>query len=124
MRRTQARGRGGGEGVRTRDHLANVRTFLAWLRTGMVLLALGFVLARLPLVGIMRGRAGDQWAHWSGVATAAIGLGLVILAAARFWRARAAIEGSSLRPRVAANVVLSVLAGVGGLVVVAALIRG
>jgi uncharacterized membrane protein YidH (DUF202 family) len=38
------RGRGGGEGVRTRDHLANVRTLLAFLRTGMVLLGLGLVI--------------------------------------------------------------------------------
>lgn len=30
-----------------RDHLANERTYLAWLRTGIALLGLGFVIAKL-----------------------------------------------------------------------------
>ena len=29
-----------------RDHLANERTFLAWLRTGLAVIAIGFVIAR------------------------------------------------------------------------------
>src|SRR5689334_13148677 len=32
---------------RTRDHLANERTFLAWVRTALGLIGLGFVLARM-----------------------------------------------------------------------------
>ena len=34
---------------RTREHLANERTFLAWVRTALALLGLGFVLARMGL---------------------------------------------------------------------------
>jgi len=34
---------------RTRDHLANERTFLAWIRTSLGLIGLGFVLARVGL---------------------------------------------------------------------------
>jgi putative membrane protein len=34
---------------RTRDHLANERTFLAWVRTSLGLITLGFVLARMGL---------------------------------------------------------------------------
>lgn len=34
---------------RTRDHLANERTFLAWARTALGLIGLGFVLARMGL---------------------------------------------------------------------------
>ena len=34
---------------RLRDHLANERTFLAWLRTAMAVLAFGFVLDRFSL---------------------------------------------------------------------------
>ena len=34
---------------RTRDHLANERTFLAWVRTALGLIGLGFVLARMGL---------------------------------------------------------------------------
>jgi len=33
----------------TRDHLANERTFLAWVRTALGLIGLGFVLARMGL---------------------------------------------------------------------------
>src|SRR3954469_9723998 len=32
-----------------RDHLANERTFLAWVRTELALIGLGFVLARMGL---------------------------------------------------------------------------
>ena len=34
---------------RLRDHLANERTFLAWLRTAMAVIAFGFVLDRFSL---------------------------------------------------------------------------
>jgi len=34
---------------RIRDHLANERTFLAWVRSAIALLGLGFVLARMGL---------------------------------------------------------------------------
>src|SRR5262245_46255244 len=34
---------------RVRDHLANERTFLAWVRTALGLIGLGFVLARMGL---------------------------------------------------------------------------
>lgn len=35
--------------VRTREHLANERTFLAWIRTALGLIGLGFVVARMGL---------------------------------------------------------------------------
>ena len=34
---------------RIRDHLANERTFLAWVRTALGLIGMGFVLARMGL---------------------------------------------------------------------------
>jgi putative membrane protein len=36
--------------VRATDYLANERTFLAWTRTGVALIALGFVVARFGLL--------------------------------------------------------------------------
>jgi len=36
-----------GSTVRPRQHMANERTFLAWLRTSLVVIGLGFVVARL-----------------------------------------------------------------------------
>jgi putative membrane protein len=33
-----------------RDHLPNVRTFLAWVRTAITIMAFGFVVAKLGLL--------------------------------------------------------------------------
>src|SRR3954469_12408945 len=46
---------------RTRDHLANERTFLAWVRTALGLIGLGFVLARMGL--FLRQLAGAGLVH-------------------------------------------------------------
>jgi putative membrane protein len=35
---------------RTRDHLANERTLLAWVRTGVAIIGLGFIVARFGLL--------------------------------------------------------------------------
>jgi uncharacterized membrane protein YidH (DUF202 family) len=35
---------------RTRDHLANERTLLAWVRTSMAIIGLGFIVARFGLL--------------------------------------------------------------------------
>ena len=41
---------GGGSDTLIRDHLANKRTMLAWARTGIAVMALGFVVARFGLL--------------------------------------------------------------------------
>jgi len=63
---------------RARDHLANTRTLLAWSRTSVALIGLGFVVARFGLflreVDTQGGLAGGP----SGL-SAAIGVGLVLI---------------------------------------------
>jgi putative membrane protein len=63
---------------RARDHMANTRTLLAWIRTSVALIGLGFVVARFGLflraLDIQGGRAGGP----SGL-SAAIGVGLILL---------------------------------------------
>jgi putative membrane protein len=103
----EAPGRGGGEGVRIRDHLANVRTFLAWLRTGLVLLALGYALTKFEVIG-------RQQTRWLGVVTAAAGWLVVALAGVSFMRQRHAIESAVFAPSTLWNLSLIVLAAVGG----------
>lgn len=64
------------------DYLANERTFLAWLRTGIALVALGFVVARFGLLlrelatgaGVTPGTASNR-------ISAMFGTGIVILSA-------------------------------------------
>ncbi len=37
------------------DHLANERTFLAWVRTGLATITFGFVVERLPIPAPLAG---------------------------------------------------------------------
>jgi uncharacterized membrane protein YidH (DUF202 family) len=82
------RGRGGGEGVRTRDHLANVRTLLAFLRAGAVLMGLGLVIDKL---GVLQHSSGAL----IGLPVAVAGWLVTALALVRFLLQRRAIEGAS-----------------------------
>jgi putative membrane protein len=67
-----------GERVDTvRDHLANKRTLLAWIRTAITIMGLGFVIARLEVV---QGREADPTATAAGTALVVLG-GLAALAA-------------------------------------------
>jgi len=82
------------------DHAANERTFLAWVRTGIAVVAFGFVVEkfnlfmatlassalgdearRLPLEGLS-GRFG----HYEGLALIFGGVAIVVLATVRFVR--------------------------------------
>jgi len=65
---------------RAQEHLANERTFLAWVRTTIALISLGFVLTRL-----------GPWLSEAGTSRALsraspIGIGLIVLGALRYWR--------------------------------------
>jgi putative membrane protein len=111
-----APGRGGGEGVRIRDHLANVRTFLAWLRTGLVLLALGYTLAKFEVIEHASSR-------YIGVAAAAAGWLVVVVAGVSFFRHRRAIESSVYRPSTWWNLALTALAAGGGLAILVYLLH-
>ncbi|WP_293371886.1 DUF202 domain-containing protein [Phenylobacterium sp.] len=74
------------------EHLANERTFLAWVRTGIAIMSLGFVVARfgLWLRELGAGLSPQLQGHGSGMSApmgaGMIGLGgvLVVLAAWRF----------------------------------------
>ena len=38
--------------MRARDHLANERTFLAWMRTGLAVVVFGFAIGRFAIEGL------------------------------------------------------------------------
>jgi putative membrane protein len=88
----------GVESTRAREHLANERTLLAWVRTAIALMGLGFVVARFGLflrqLAVERA-APPEPAHASAVIGAAlVGASVLItaLSTVRFFRARAQIE--------------------------------
>lgn len=96
------RGRGGGQGVRTRDHLANVRTMLAFFRAGLTVSGIGFVIDKLQQIE-------RTHAIRLGLPIAIFGFCLIAAAAVQFLVQRRAIEAADFRSHVVWNVGLVVV---------------
>ncbi|BAY76820.1 hypothetical protein NIES25_32780 [Nostoc linckia NIES-25] len=82
---------------RIRDHLANERTYLAWMRTGIALLGFGVVIVRLrafhiPLVP----RPGNGWKL--GLVFSLVGLITVWLSTGHYFAVRRDIEEDTYEP--------------------------
>ena len=80
---------------RARTHLANERTFLAWFRTGITLIALGIAAAQfltfeasggIPLVEVL------------ATILVVSGIGVALVGAARYLSGRDRIEAMDFRP--------------------------
>jgi putative membrane protein len=76
-----------------RDYLAEERTFLAWIRTGLTLMGFGFVVARfglfLEVMQITRGGSVAQphgFSPWFGTAFIAVGVAVNLLSIRRHLR--------------------------------------
>lgn len=87
-----------GADSRFRDHAANERTLLAWVRTGIALMAFGFAIARFGLflsevtqIGQLRGSHGIGSA-WFGVALVVLGMVTNAAATVRYASTRRALE--------------------------------
>ena len=76
-----------------RDHSANERTFLAWVRTGIAFMGFGFVVARFGIFGdephitqqTLSGQP-HEFSLWFGVALIALGVVVNFFSARRFMR--------------------------------------
>ena len=106
----------------TRDHLANERTFLAWVRSCIAIIALGFVVARFGLLVRELGPNAPRHASAGlstgfGVALVVCGALLTVLATLRYRATTDAIDRNNYHP---SPWLIALLAG--GLVVVAALL--
>lgn len=106
-----------------RDHLANERTLLAWVRTCIAIMALGFVVARFGL--LIRELAGHGHAAsvrlstGLGVALVLLGALLLLLATGRYRVAARGIDDNVYRQSPGLLLLLSA-----GLVVVAVVLAG
>ena len=108
--------------TRARDHLANERTLLAWVRTAIALMGLGFVVARFGL--FLRELTAQtirpvEWGALNlssplGISMVAAGLLAMALATIRYLRARDQIERGSFQPEAFAQIVVVVLTLLGG----------
>jgi putative membrane protein len=92
---------------RFRDHAANERTMLAWIRTGIALMAFGFAIARFGLFlreiaetgQVRRPSAPGVGSAWFGVVLVVLGLVTNAAATVRYAQVRRALnQGSSAAP--------------------------
>jgi putative membrane protein len=87
-----------------RDHLANERTFLAWVRTGLAGVAFGFAIGRFA-VAIrqwmqIQGRVSPSsgLSVWFGAATMIAGVLVCVVGLLRYRRTREQIESGKFQP--------------------------
>ena len=110
-----------------RDHLANERTFLAWIRTAIAIVALGFVVAKFGLV--LREIGGTHIHPDTARAGAVVGVGLVGfgiitagLALLKFLQTKRDIDYDIVDFRPGLDIALAVLVGMASVVLAAYLI--
>jgi len=86
------------------DHAANERTFLAWVRTAIAVMAFGFVIEKFDLFlqAIVPQAAqrqfsphGQVFANAAGLAFVAIGVAMIVVAGFRFSRTAKDIESEA-----------------------------
>jgi putative membrane protein len=90
-----------------RDHAANERTFLAWVRTAIAVMAFGFLVERFDIflayiAPQSPSRAvplhGQKFANEAGLAFILLGVAMIAIAAIRFFRIAKDIERSKTVP--------------------------
>ncbi len=109
---------------RFRDHAANERTLLAWVRTGIALMGFGFAIARFGLFLREIAQAGQMQvvrgmgSAWFGVSLVVLGLVTNAAATVRYARTRSVLlEGRTVSP----NPLLVYVLGTGSVLVAAAM---
>ena len=110
-----------GTSKKVTDHLANQRTFLAWIRTGLATITFGFVVERFGLLlrelGIKIGLTEVLPIHYSsffGVSLTVLGVIMMIVALVEFLQIRRSIDSESFHPPAAFSIILTILAALIG----------
>ncbi len=88
------------------DHSANERTYLAWIRTSIAIMAFGFLIEKFDLFISYLGKAvGDEKNYQSSLSAEIVGMGLflvgiliVITATVRFFTYKKSIESDKSIP--------------------------
>jgi putative membrane protein len=115
-----------------RIHQANERTMLAWIRTGIALMAFGFAIARFGVFLRQVASLGQLTVHpqhgvgsaWVGAGLVALGMFANLLATVRYAQIRRAIErGEVGAPSATMVIVFGVTVTVIGLVMTVLLAR-
>lgn len=102
-----------------RDHAANERTYLAWIRTAIAVMAFGFLIEKFNLFITFIGKSmGDETSYQSSLSAELVGLGLlmagiliIVCATIRFFATKKSIDSDETIPYSAkkTNIILSTL---------------
>lgn len=95
------------------DHAANERTFLAWVRTAIAIMAFGFLVEKFDLFLEIASRslgaralsaAGQTVGNIAGLLLIGLGCGIMIVAIIRFRKTARDIDSAEQRPNMGAGV--------------------
>lgn len=107
------------------DHSANERTFLAWVRTAIAVMAFGFLVERFDLflelaapslAGRILSVPGQRFGNEAGLALIILGTAIVAIAATRFLMTSKAIDSANVHagPGSRFDLALAILLGLLG----------
>ena len=83
---------------RARDHLANERTFLAWVRTSVAVVVFGFAIGRFAIAMRQltefqgRGSRTTGLSVWMGMSAILAGVAMMVAGLARYRRTRSQLD--------------------------------
>lgn len=100
---------------RARTHLANERTFLAWLRTGLSLVAVGLAVAGFLPVDLV---PGFRYVTLFSVLLVLFGTAAAVYGANRYVLAYRQIEAGAYRPAISPVVAFAIMVGALGLMAI------
>jgi putative membrane protein len=101
------------------DHAANERTFLAWVRTSIAVIAFGFLVERFDLfLAFMALNAGNArklvarsgFGHVAGLVLIVLGIAMIVVATGRFVRTAREIDDETLYPGTGSRIDLALAA--------------
>jgi inner membrane protein YidH len=113
---------------RVSDHLANERTFLAWVRTGAAIVVFGFAIGRFSIamrqLTALQGHAVRTagMSVWLGSFAILAGLALVVAGLVRYRKTRVQLEAGTFEPAGFVLDLITILTVVFGLVLAGYLI--
>ncbi len=89
---------------RARDHLANERTFLAWVRTAVAIVVFGFAIGRFSIAMRQLTAFSGHPLHsgglsvWMGASSILAGVALVVAGLVRYRKTREQLDQGSFEP--------------------------